>query len=115
VLQLFDCVAKFWLVGPAIVPYVELQKIDSFHPELFANALGVLKNVVWRKDIVVLVFWGRRPFVVQRRNLGSCIQVLVVIARHDFAQEAVALAVSVSPSCIEKIAAEVDGKLQRLQ
>src|ERR1700730_19293550 len=48
--ELLDRIAKFRLVGPAVVPDMELQQIDGVDSKLSADQVGVLENVVRRKN-----------------------------------------------------------------
>src|SRR5205809_6802548 len=61
------------------------------------------------------MFRRGRPLVVLGRYLGCRIYPLALIARDNLAKQAVALAVSVRPGAIEKVATQIDSQLQRLE
>jgi len=102
---------------------MKLKQIDRIHPELFADEVGILENMLRRKHIAVLVLRQRRPPVIARRDLRSGIEPLAwvtswvtsCVARHNLAEQAIALAFSVSPCGVKKIATQIHGQLHRSQ
>src|SRR5581483_6536482 len=114
-LELLYGVRKFGVSGPAIVPNMILKKVDGISAEPFANEPRVLEHVVGGKDILEFVIGRSGPFIVFRRNFGGGIQALSRVACHNFTEQAIALAVAISPCAIKKSAAGIDCQLQRLE
>src|ERR1700722_2097605 len=112
-LELFYGRAEFRFVSPAVVPNVKLQQVDGVDPQLLANEIGVLEDMLRRKNIAVFIFGQRGPPVVGRRNLRRGVNSLTGIARHDLAQQAVALALTIGPGRVEKVTPLVDRRLHR--
>ena len=50
-----DRTAEFRQVCPRIVPDVKLQEIDGIDAQFFPNEVGVLENMVRRKDVLIFV------------------------------------------------------------
>ena len=114
VFQFFDRGAELGVVGPAIVPHMELQNIDGIDAKFFADQVGVFEDVILGKNIVIFVLRERRPFVIGGRNFGGGVEALF-IARHGFAEQGVAFAFAVGPGGVEEVAARVDGELQGIE
>ena len=100
------------LRGDEDAPDVELKKIDGIRSELFADQIGVLENVVGRKNVVVFVLGQRRRAQVCRRNLRRRVKALAFVAGNRLSEKTVAFALPVGPRSIKEVAAETNRKLQ---
>ena len=94
---------------------MKLQQIDRVHAQFLADQVGILENVVRGKHVVIFVFRERGPLVIGGRDFRRGVQPLRGVARHGFAEQAVALAFAISPRGVEKVAARVDGELQGIE
>jgi hypothetical protein len=103
------------LVGPAVVPDVELQDVDRVEAEVAQAALGAAAHVLAGKGLLHRRAGPGRPDEVLRRDLRRDVDRLRAVA-HDLADELLAVAAAVgqavsmkfSPSSIARRSARSD-------
>ena len=64
--QFFDRRSKLRLIGPAVVPNVELQHINAVDAEFLPDQIRIFENMLSGKDVAVLVLRQCRPAIIGR-------------------------------------------------
>src|SRR5215471_1083589 len=106
--------APLFVFRPAVVPDMKLKQVDGVHFERSANELNMLQHVLFGKNVFVPISRGSRPFAVHRRNFRRRVQALMRIAKQELPKKAIAVALSIGPGGIEKVAAQIGRDLQGL-
>jgi hypothetical protein len=111
--QLVDRLAPVALVGPVVVPDVQLEQVDAVQPEVGEAPLGAGGHVGAGEDVLDRHAGLRRPGAVLGRDLGRDVDPLGALA-HDLADQALAAPVAVGECGVDEVDPEVDRVVERL-
>jgi hypothetical protein len=91
---------------------VELEQIQAAGAHTLDNSCGVIEDMLAGKYMAQFIVWGGRPFKVLRGYLTGSNNVGSGIVFNQRAQQAITVAVPISPSTIEEITPQLKGGLQ---
>src|SRR4029077_5308607 len=120
--KIFDGAGQARIAEPLVFPGVKLNEIETFDTNIRKTLFDVLDDVVGREAIVEREFATAGPAAIFRRNFGGDVKPFVgagggssFVGAKNFTEELFAVAVAIGPGGIEKVAAEIDGTLDRLE
>jgi hypothetical protein len=108
------------VVEPFVFPSVKLDEIKRVDADVREAFFDVFDDILGRETIVERKFAAAGPAAIFRRNFCGDIKFFVgacggssFVGAKNSAEKLFAMAVAVGPSGVEKIAAEIDGTLER--
>jgi hypothetical protein len=102
------------LVGPPVVPHVQLEEVDRVRPEVAQGPLRAAADVVAGKGVLDGCARLGRPDEVLRRHLRGHVDRLRAVA-DDLADELLAVALAVGQRRVDEVQPELDRAPQGAQ
>ena len=101
------------VVCPRVAPHVKLLQVEGARCRVLEAFFRDLDDVAGRKTSAIGCFGPARPFPVLRRHLRRRVQLLARMPLQRLAEQLLASAHTVGVRGVEKIAAELDGPIER--
>src|SRR6266849_2559457 len=113
--QLLHRTREAFVIEPAVFPGVKLDEIEFFDAEIGEAFVDVLFDVVRRITIIEREIAAAGPLAVFGRNFRGDVEFFAGVGAENFSENLFAASVAISPSGVEKIAAEINGALEGVE
>jgi hypothetical protein len=110
--EVFDGALPARVVGPLVLPDVELHQVERVCLHLAEDPLDGGPEVIRREDVADAIAGTGGPLAILRRDLGGDEQLATGIRPDELAEEPVGVTVAVDEGGVEEGHAGIDGSLE---